>query len=419
MAGLTGLFRRGATYYMRVVLPVDHPLRAERPTGRVVVSLGVSGYREAMVRGVVKRAEIIAGSTIESVRPPSPRHTTRQPSIAPLRLRDLHKRWVAAKAVSEDSSRACLRAVGLFEQSVGDVPLHKITRGMGDEFRAWLQKQPTSSKTARDRIVWIKGLLNYATDDLELLTRNPWRGLDIKARTESPRQPWTERLLDQLFRDPIWSHGAIPTNAMAGGHAAYWIPILGLYTGARCSELCQLHAEDIVQDGAVWLLRITDAAPGQQIKSRAARRMVPLHDEVIRLGFLEYWQSQKGPSMWPLLKQRAGKPGGYFSQYFAKVRFRTGITNAVDFHSFRHTVRTNLLAGGVPESLIDRILGHEITGSTGAKVYSHPASEVLRDAVNRLPTRTAHLMRRHSTQLKLNREVGTVQQASAHAEART
>ena len=44
MAGLTGLFRRGTTYYMRVVLPVDHPLRAERPTGRVVVSLGVSGY---------------------------------------------------------------------------------------------------------------------------------------------------------------------------------------------------------------------------------------------------------------------------------------------------------------------------------------------------------------------------------------
>jgi integrase len=211
-----------------------------------------------------------------------------------VRLRDLHQPWVAAKAVSEDSSRACIRAVGLLEQSVGDVPHHKITRGMGDEFRAWLQRQPTSSKTARDRLVWITGLLNYAADDLELLTRNPWRGLDIKARTESP---WTERLLDQLFRYPIWSQGGIPTNAMARGHAAYWIPILGLYTGARCSELCQLHVEDVVQEGEVWLLRITDAAPGQQIKSCASRRMAPLHSEVIHLeeavhGFLEYWQSQ-------------------------------------------------------------------------------------------------------------------------------
>lgn len=73
MAGLTGLFRRGTTYYMRVVLPVDHPLRTERPTGRVVVSLGVSGYREAMARGVAKRA-------------------TKQPRIPPVRLRNLHQR---------------------------------------------------------------------------------------------------------------------------------------------------------------------------------------------------------------------------------------------------------------------------------------------------------------------------------------
>lgn len=29
MAGLTGLFRRGPTYYMRVVLPLDHLLRAK------------------------------------------------------------------------------------------------------------------------------------------------------------------------------------------------------------------------------------------------------------------------------------------------------------------------------------------------------------------------------------------------------
>jgi integrase len=391
MAGLTGLFRRGTTYYMRVVLPVDHPLRAERPTGRVVVSLGVSGYREAMARGVAKRAEIIAGSSIESVRPSSPRHATRQPSVPPVRLRDLHQRWVAAKAVSEDSSRACLRAVGLFEQSVGDVPLHKITRGMGDEFRAWLQKQPTSSKTARDRLVWIKGLLNYATDDLELLTRNPWRGLDIKARTESPRQPWTEQLLEQLFSDPIWSERVIPATRMAGGYAAFWIPILGLYTGARCSELCQLQVDDVFQDGDVWLLRFTDAGQGQKIKTDAARRIVPLHKELIRLGFLGYVQSVRGSSLWPLLHLRSGKPGGYFSGFFGRVRLQLGIRGSVDFHSFRHTARTNMLGAGVQESLIDRLLGHEVSGSTGARVYSHPANQTLLESINALPVRTAKL----------------------------
>ena len=51
MAGLTGLFRRGSTYYMRVVLPLNHPLRTERPTGRIVISLGSSNYREALSKG--------------------------------------------------------------------------------------------------------------------------------------------------------------------------------------------------------------------------------------------------------------------------------------------------------------------------------------------------------------------------------
>ena len=67
MAGLTGLFRRGSTYYMRVVLPLDHPLRAERPTGRIVISLGSSNYREALSKGYAKRAEFAKISSSRGV----------------------------------------------------------------------------------------------------------------------------------------------------------------------------------------------------------------------------------------------------------------------------------------------------------------------------------------------------------------
>src|SRR5690606_31733883 len=40
----------------------------------------------------------------------------------------------------------------------------------------------------------------------------------------------------------------------------FWLPHLGLFTGARVNELCQLHPEhDILQDSEskVWYLRIT------------------------------------------------------------------------------------------------------------------------------------------------------------------
>ena len=191
MAGLTGLFRRGTTYYMRIVLPLDHHLREERPTGRIVISLGSNNYREALSKGYAKRAEILAGGMYETVPTASslaPRiHKVGSPALS---LRELHLRWQASKQTSEDSSSACLRAIYLFEEFSGNVKLVQINRDIGDKFRSWLQQQPTSSKTARDRLVWVKSLLNYACEDLELIPKNPWRGLDIKAHTESPRVSW-------------------------------------------------------------------------------------------------------------------------------------------------------------------------------------------------------------------------------------
>ena len=291
MAGLTGLFRRGSTYYMRVVLPLDHPLRAERPTGRIVVSLGSSNYREAICFGTAKRAEILMGA-MQTSATNTPLPACPQGVSSPaLSLRDLHMRWQAANQTSEDSSRACLRAINLFEEFSGDVKLAQINRDIGDKFRSWLQQQPTSSKTARDRLVWVKSLLNYACDDLEVIPKNPWRGLDIKAHTETPRQPWSDEFLTKLFSHPIWTDGLIPKDTKAGGLAAYWIPLLALYSGARCSELCQLRMSDIKKESGVWMMQIHDGDSTQQIKTIAARRSIPLHAELLRLEFIKYYES--------------------------------------------------------------------------------------------------------------------------------
>ena len=48
-------------YHLVLFCPLDHPLRAERPTGRIVISLGSSNYREALSKGYAKRAEILTG----------------------------------------------------------------------------------------------------------------------------------------------------------------------------------------------------------------------------------------------------------------------------------------------------------------------------------------------------------------------
>ena len=92
----------------------------------------------------------------------------------PVRLRDVFERWKKTKKRSEDSIRACERALALFEKRTEDTPVQAIARAQGDDFRSWLQTLGTSSKTAHDRLTWVKSLLVYAARDLELLPKNPW-----------------------------------------------------------------------------------------------------------------------------------------------------------------------------------------------------------------------------------------------------
>ena len=50
----------------------------------------------------------------------------------------------------------------------------------------------------------------------------------------------------------------------------------------------------------------------------------------------------------------------------------SGDGEMLDFHSFRHTVRTQLANASVPEFLIDKIIGHTSTSaSVGKTVYTH------------------------------------------------
>src|SRR5690606_20223968 len=75
----------------------------------------------------------------------------------------------------------------------------------------------------------------------------------------------------------------------------YWLPLLGLYTGARLEELCQLQKSDIRQtDGLHYIDIHEDNDEENQTKSSSSNRRVPLHSHLIELGFLEFVASKSG-----------------------------------------------------------------------------------------------------------------------------
>jgi len=273
----------------------------------------------------------------------------------------------------------------------------QLTRAQGDTFRAWLLTKGTTSKTSRDRFNWLKTLLKYAARDLEVIPKSPWVGLDIAHKTTARRRPWTPDELAKLFGQPLFTRYELPKERRAGKAAGYWVPLIGLYTGARISELAQLRPGDVSTSGPVPHLSITDAGEGQQVKTSASVRSIPIHPQLVRLGFLEYAEAMKEASeasLWPDLKLRKGRPGGFLSDWFGDFRKAAGLTEQYpDFHCFRHTVRTVMSRAGVDHKVQDCITGHETGGSTGTKVYQHTDERELLAAVEALDYRALNMTR--------------------------
>jgi len=243
--------------------------------------------------------------------------------------------------------------------------------------------------------MYVNALLSFATQELEVIPKNPWQGLHIEVSQEVTRVPWTDLQLQTLFSQPLHQSYAVPPEERSGGGpATYWIPLLGLYTGARITELAQLRVSDITEADGVPVIRITDEGEGQKVKTTGSRRSLPVHSELIRLGLLDYAEGlrQENPdgSLWPLL-QNPKLMSAWFGRYRKSIPGLEG--KWLDFHSLRHTVRTKLAKAGVAEKTMDAITGHVDGGSTGRRVYTHLDMEDLQQAIEQLSYGSIDLQR--------------------------
>lgn len=304
----------------------------------------------------------------------------------PKKLRDVFELW--KKLHTDENASKKEAALALYEQHTGDPPLTELTKEMGASFKTWLiTKDKDASKTKSDRLDHVKVLLNYAADELEWLEKNPWRGLDIPYVTENKRRPWKEAELKAFFGLPLFTAYALPkTTTKNGGPAAYWMPLLGLYTGARVGELAQLRLADVQEHEGVPCISINTEAEGSKVKTEAGVRLIPVHPELIRLGFLEYVAALRKAGeerLWPALNITSTRPGTYFSNWFSEAVKKVIAGDAPTFHYFRHGVRTMLIRKEAADSLINAVMGHRQTG-VGSQTYTDYAPDILLDTVKRL-----------------------------------
>lgn len=166
--------------------------------------------------------------------------------------------------------------------------------------------------------------------------------------------------------------------------AKRWIPLLCAFTGARVTEMAQLRKEDVRQEGDLWVIRITPEAGS--VKT-GEYRDVPLHRQVIALGFVEF--------------RNAAKPGPLFhgatdpAKFLVNARATSGrlsewlreaelVPEAVQPSlGWRHRFKTIARELGLSDRTIDAIQGH--AGKTAGDNYGDVTLKAKSLAINALP----------------------------------
>lgn len=163
----------------------------------------------------------------------------------------------------------------------------------------------------------------------------------------------------------------------------FWLPHIGLFTGARVNEICQLNPQtDIIQDPDTdiwyfWFTEETEADVGivKSIKTGDSRK-VPMHSKLIELGFCDYLKSLKlkgakrlFPAWNPSKDRASGAAEKWFRKFLRDLKLRddTPKQKITGMHAFRHTLLT-YGAMQKPQLNLTSITGHaqDSAGATGA-----------------------------------------------------
>jgi len=284
-------------------------------------------------------------------------------------------------------------AIANFIELVGDIPLSSVNANVCRDFKSKLIRYPLH----RTKVVEFKGLdvnvlinstKTYPTISITtvnnqirkvnsffnwlvkqgLLTSNPMTGMKIKQKVslKAARTSFSDSDISSIFSTAIFTEHQFLHDYQ------FWLPLLALYSGARLEELCQLHLADIKLDAEVPYFNIDDEYQEQHLKNNSSRRAIPIHPELIKLGFNSFIKQKAfngETKLFGYLIPQRQKFGHKPSQWFSKYKIRCGIDDSKKvFHSFRHTMVDSLKKIRAQDYEIKSLLGHQ-NGSVTHDIY--------------------------------------------------
>ena len=289
-------------------------------------------------------------------------------------------------------------------EAIGDIPITAVTKSVVRDYRQTLLSYPANRYKGKRKEKTLEQLLEEGCVSISLETvrnimgrvssffnwlvkqgyreDNPFSGVAPRRAhsARSERSPFNDDDLKLLFgtaiyKDKIYAHDW-----------QYWLPLLGLYTGARLEELCQLKGQDFkVVDGCHYLDIHGEGDAENRVKTPSSIRKIPVHSELINLGLLDVVNKRSRGCFLFDLKRINTNLGHLPSKWFSGYKASLGLPKGTKvFHSFRHTLRDKLTLSGVPNEHIRELLGHEQIGETFGRYGSSIPVKVLAESLERL-----------------------------------
>lgn len=248
------------------------------------------------------------------------------------------------------------------------------------------ESQLPSSRTIKEKLSIVSSFFRWCVAK-EYIAKNPCDNITIKSQSLS-YAPFDKADLKKLFSDDV--------KQIQDEDWKYWLPLLALYTGARQTELAQLLVKDVIKIDNIWCFSISEDGDDQRVKTQAGIRLVPIHNKLIELGFLDYYaslQNNQEDRLWPSLKKGGNGWGHNVARWYRdKLKPFCGIKNHPSgarkvWHSFRHTFITAAMSQGLPITHIQQMVGHEKSlGETST--YTHLDIGTLKDTIDKIDMNT-------------------------------
>ncbi|MGA4504167.1 tyrosine-type recombinase/integrase [Citrobacter portucalensis] len=218
----------------------------------------------------------------------------------------------------------------------------------------------------------------------DLIAKNLTEGLELKVpqrKASDARDAFSPEQVGQLL-----VAAKAYSQKTSGKPYHYYVTALAAITGARLNEVAQLQVKDVrtTEAGTVYIHINEDdsSLPGKSIKNAHSDRCVPLVDGAygfVLADFMSLVEDRRKTAgdnamVFDGLKLMKNGYGEQVSKWFNRTLLPKVLADrsGLAFHSFRHTVATQLKQHGVELAYAQAIMGH----SSGSITYDRYAKEV-------------------------------------------